>query len=132
MLDFFLLIRVTWARFDLYHQDVIYLTNCDQQKSIINQEPITSLGALAFIYPLKSPQLAKSGLRQSMRQIIVSCCEQPEAAPYSIPGIKMKTYSCDISVFFKETKIPKLSLHSCQTGLLPMTCSSCLGQCCPQ
>ncbi|KRY62305.1 hypothetical protein T4D_7248 [Trichinella pseudospiralis] len=50
-----------------------------------------------------------------MRQIIVSCCGQSEAAPYPTPGIKMKTYSCDIS-----------------TGLLPMTCSSCLGQCCPQ
>ena len=40
-----------------------------------------------------------------MRQIIVSCCGQSEAAPYPTPGIKTKTNFHNISVFFKETKI---------------------------
>ena len=39
-----------------------------------------------------------------MRQIIVSCCGQSEAAPYPTPRITTKTYSNNISVFFKEAK----------------------------
>ena len=39
------------------------------------------------------------------RQIIVTCCE---ATYYSIPGIKTKTYSHNISGFFKK---PKVSLY---------------------
>jgi hypothetical protein len=45
------------------------------------------------------------------RQIIVSSCGYSEAAPYPTPAIKMKTYSYNVSVFLKETKMPKLSLH---------------------
>jgi hypothetical protein len=43
-----------------------------------------------------------------MRQIIVSFYGQSEAAAYPTPGTKMKAYS--YSLFFKETKPPKLSL----------------------
>jgi hypothetical protein len=50
-------------------------------------------------------QLAKAGPCWSMRQIIVSCSGQSEAAPYSTLGNKMKANSYNISVFFKETKI---------------------------
>jgi hypothetical protein len=39
---------------------------------------------------------------------MISCCGQSEAAPYLTPGIKTKTHSYNISVFFKETKIPKI------------------------
>jgi hypothetical protein len=46
-------------------------------------------------------QLAESSPCQSMRQIIVSCCEQSEAVPYLTPEIKIKAYSHDISVLFK-------------------------------
>jgi hypothetical protein len=34
-----------------------------------------------------------------MRQIIVCCFGQSEAAPYPIPGIKTKAFSYNISVF---------------------------------
>jgi hypothetical protein len=45
-----------------------------------------------------------------MRQIIVSCCGQPEAAPYPTSGIKTKIYSHNISVAFILKK-PKFSLY---------------------
>lgn len=69
--------------------------------------------ALAFLYPLKSPQnskyqnyvqLAKSCLHQSMRQIIVFCCGQSEATPQPIPGFKTKTYSYNTFMFLKKLK----------------------------
>ena len=41
-----------------------------------------------------------------------SCCGQFEAAPYPTPGVKMKTYSYSFFFFFKETKTPKILLHS--------------------
>ena len=59
-------------------------------------------------------QLAKPCLCESMRQIRVICYRQSEAAPIPTPGVKTKTHSYNISVFFKETKIPefsKMSLH---------------------
>lgn len=57
-------------------------------------------------------QLAqKSRLRQSTRQIIVSCCGQGKATSYPTPGTKPKTYSYNTSVSCKETKSPKLSLQ---------------------
>ena len=51
-----------------------------------------SLAALIFLYlsrvprtpNVNQPQLAESHLCQSMRQIIVSCCGQSEAAPYCL------------------------------------------------
>ena len=46
-----------------------------------------------------------------MRQIIVSCCGQSEAAPHPTPEIKTTVYSYTISVFLEEPKIPKLSLQ---------------------
>jgi hypothetical protein len=45
-----------------------------------------------------------------MRQVIVSCYEQSEAASYPYTWDENKN-SHDISVFFKDTKIPELSLH---------------------
>jgi hypothetical protein len=63
--------------------------------------------------------LAKSCPYQSMRQIIVSCCGQSEAVPYPTPGIKAKTYSYDISVFLKESKMPRLSLQILAMRSLP-------------
>lgn len=51
----------------------------------------------------------KHTFAKSMRQLIVSCCE---AAPYSTPKIKTKTYSYNISVFLKKAKIPEFS-HTC-------------------
>jgi hypothetical protein len=46
-----------------------------------------------------------------MKQIIVVCCGQSEAVPYPTPGIKMETYSYNIPMLFKETKIPEFPLH---------------------
>jgi hypothetical protein len=40
-----------------------------------------------------------------MRQIIVSCCGQSEAAPCPTPGVKIRAYLYNISMLFKETKI---------------------------
>jgi len=67
-----------------------------------------SQGPSIFIH-LQSPQnskckLSEAGivtpLYQSRRQIAVCCCRQSEAAPYPTPGMKTKTYSQNISVFF--------------------------------
>jgi hypothetical protein len=44
-------------------------------------------------------QLAESHSCQSMRQIIVSCCGQSEAATHPTLGIKTKTYAHNINVF---------------------------------
>jgi hypothetical protein len=67
--------------------------------------------------------------RESMRQIIVSCCRQSQAAPYRIPGVKMKAYSDSVSLFFKETKTPefskKMSLQKILTKLFRCFASIC-------
>jgi hypothetical protein len=39
-----------------------------------------------------------------MRQIIVSCCGKSEAAHIPTPRIKMKTWSCNISIFLKRNQ----------------------------
>jgi hypothetical protein len=45
-------------------------------------------------------------------QIIVGCFGHPEAAPYpTTPEDKMKVQFYNISVFLRETKIPKFSLQ---------------------
>jgi hypothetical protein len=50
-----------------------------------------------------------------MRQIIVSCCRPPKAAPHSYtPEVKTKAYSYNISMFLKETKIQEFSKLSIQ------------------
>ena len=53
-------------------------------------------------------QLAESYPCQSMRQIIVTCCGQSEAATYPTPGIKMKTHSYNtfvcVCVFLKKLR----------------------------
>lgn len=57
---------------------------------------------------------AKSRPCWGTRQVMISCCAQSEAVPYSISGIKMKTYYYNISLcvcYFKETKIPMMSLN---------------------
>ena len=56
--------------------------------------------------------LAKSHVCLTMRQIIVNCCGQSEAALYPTPVIKTKTYSCNISVFLKETRIFTITSYS--------------------
>lgn len=52
-----------------------------------------------------------------MRQIIISYYGQSEAAPYPTPGIKMKA-SSNMSVFFKETKIPEFPEYHYTSPLL--------------
>jgi hypothetical protein len=42
---------------------------------------------------------------------MVSCCRQSKAAPYPTPGIKTKHILKIFLCFFKETKIPELSLQ---------------------
>ena len=124
LLDYFLLIRgieflgasliftIRISNFFLLFLLCAQLLNKLQQTN----NPTTSQGPSIYIPSKKSPefqmshnhrnylQLAKPHLCQSMRQIIVSCCGQSEAAPYPTPGIKTKTYSHNITGFLKKPK----------------------------
>ena len=107
--------------FFFVHDD---LTNCDHRQPTHNQEPTNQpqptppLRALACIERLKRPQHSKCHRSQKLSAAgqtpagIVSCCGQSEASPNPIPGMKTKTYSYNISMYFKETKTPKLSVQS--------------------
>jgi hypothetical protein len=56
---------------------------------------------------------------QSMRQILVSCCGQSEAAPYPIPAVKTKTYAY-ISVGFFVCLLKKQN-----SKIVTMVCCCC-------
>lgn len=99
-----------------------YLTNCHQQEPTPTNHKPTSVGALAFMYPLKSSQNFK---HHTITETICSWQKHASAKAWGksqspavkqshilTPGIKTKTY---ISVFFK-TSI--LSLH-----LIPFLCT---------
>ena len=98
-----------------------YLANHDQQQPSNNQpinNPSRLLEALACIYSLRSPLNSNCHSIQEtichwqnlplLRQILVNCSGQSEAATQSYTCDQNEAHSHNISVFFKETKSSKV------------------------
>lgn len=137
-LDYFLLIR----GFEFLETILIIVRISVNSKQLLPPHP--SLGLLHYILSQEPSefqmshicrnylQVAKSYPCQSTRQVIVCCCGQYEATPYSTPRIKTKTYFHNISVLRNQNshyppikiKILELFLYPFQVALYCYMCSA--------
>ena len=100
------------------------------------QQPPLPLRALAFIYSLKCPQNSKHKLSSAGRITPLpkhktnhsQQCGLSEAAPYLTAGIKRKTYSHNITGFFKKPKFSLQRPSSQGNKQSPVGTGSCAGQ----